>query len=397
MSRPFRVLTIGHSYTIAANRSVVRRVAEYDEFEITVAAPRFFHGDLRPVTLDPEPSGSRLRVVGLSSRWTKWIHGFHYDWRELESLSINGNFDVVHAWQEPYIYAGYQVGKVFARTRARFMFRTAQNLVKSYPPPFHQFERATLSRSHAWIAGGHLVYNAMVQRGYPVNKGQVITLGVDVSAFRPLEPERKAALVRELGLSEPVIVFMGRLTQAKGVRILQQAVDLLPPGLPWSLLVLGSGPEEENLRRWAAERHSQRSIHIRLARHEEVPRILAAADVMVAPSQTVSNWREQFGRMTIEAFASGVAMIGSDSGEIPRVIGDAGLIVPEKDVAGWSDAIQLLLQDRELRQTLVNRGLSRVAAYSVPTIAERYAALYRSLAMEACENGIRVGKHATLQ
>ena len=125
--------------------------------------------------------------------------------------------------------------------------------------------------------------------------------------------------------------------------------------------------------------------------------MLAAADVMVAPSQTVSNWREQFGRMTIEAFASGVAMIGSDSGEIPRVIGDAGLIVPEKDVAGWSDAIQLLLQDRELRQTLVNRGLSRVAAYSVPTIAERYAALYRSLAMEACENGIRVGKHATLQ
>ena len=101
--------------------------------------------------------------------------------------------------------------------------------------------------------------------------------------------------------------------------------------------------------------------------------------------------------MTIEAFASGVAIIGSDSGEIPRVIGDAGLIVPEKDVAGWSDAIQLLLQDRALRQTLVNRGLSRVAAYSVPTIAERYATLYRSLAMQAWENGIRVGGQATLQ
>jgi glycosyltransferase involved in cell wall biosynthesis len=386
MHNPLRVLTIGHSYTIAMNRALVRRVAELDDFEMTVAAPRFFHGDLRPITLDPEPPGSKLRVVGLGARWTNWIHGFHYDWSELESLASDGDFDVVHAWQEPYIFAGYQVGRIFARKRAKFMFRTAQNLVKSYPPPFHQFERSTLARADAWVAGGHLVYDAMIRRGYAAAKGQVITLAVDVSAFQPATSEEKSRLVRELGITPPVIAFTGRLTAAKGVSILREALDRLPSDLQWSLLVLGSGPEEQNLRRWAAERHPNRRIHIGLARHEDMPRTLAAADIMVAPSQTMPNWREQFGRMTIEAFASGVATIGSDSGEIPSVIGDAGLVVPEKDVAGWSNAIQLLLQDRMLRQTLVTRGLKRVSVYSVPEVAGRYATLYRSLGNQARES-----------
>ena len=66
-------------------------------------------------------------------------------------------------------------------------------------------------------------------------------------------------------------------------------------------------------------------------------------DILVAPSQTVSNWREQFGRMLIEAFACGVPVIGSDSGEIPYVIQDAGVVVGEKDELGWIAAIAELL------------------------------------------------------
>ena len=79
-------------------------------------------------------------------------------------------------------------------------------------------------------------------------------------------------------------------------------------------------------------------------------------------------------------------MIGSDSGEIPSVIGDAGMVVPEKDVAAWSDALQLLVRDQALRRTFIERGLNRVGAYSVPAIADRYASLYRSLADAAPAN-----------
>ena len=63
-------------------------------------------------------------------------------------------------------------------------------------------------------------------------------------------------------------------------------------------------------------------------------------DVMCAPSQTTPKWREQFGRMLIEAFASGVPVVGSDSGEIPFVIDEAGVLV---GVISMSDVLRKLL------------------------------------------------------
>lgn len=379
MSRPIRVLTIGHSYSIALNRAVAREVARSGEFEITVVAPRFFHGDLRPITLDPEPPGSKLKIVGIRSYLTRWIHAFAYNWAELSKLASR-DFDVVHAWQEPYIFAGYQVARTFQKSRAKYIFRTAQNLVKEYPPPFGRFERLTLDYSDGWVAGGQLVFEAMLQRGYPAEKGNVISLGVDTDAFRPMNDAAKAKVRQQFGLKSPVIAFVGRLTKAKGLEVLQAALDQIPANVPWSLLILGSGPLESALRAWAVERHRDRPIQIVLARHEQMPDILPAADIMVAPSQTTSNWREQFGRMIIEAFASGVPVIGSDSGEIPRVIADAGLVLPEKNVAAWAEAIRLLLDSPSKRRELAQLGLRRVDAYSTHTVARKYANLYRSLA-----------------
>ena len=79
MSRPLRILTIGHSYCVALNRALVREVARDPDFEVTVAAPSFFHGDLRPIVLEPEPTGSPLRLVSLRTRLSRLIHVFRYD------------------------------------------------------------------------------------------------------------------------------------------------------------------------------------------------------------------------------------------------------------------------------------------------------------------------------
>ena len=77
--------------------------------------------------------------------------------------------------------------------------------------------------------------------------------------------------------------------------------------------------------------------------HDDVPEHLNAMDLMCAPSQTTRRWREQFGRMLIEAMACGVPVVASRSGEIPHVVGDAGLLVDEADVALWTAAIDRLL------------------------------------------------------
>jgi glycosyltransferase involved in cell wall biosynthesis len=115
-------------------------------------------------------------------------------------------------------------------------------------------------------------------------------------------------------------------------------------------------------------------------KHDEVPRYLAVMDMLLAPSQTTGHWREQFGRMIVEAFASGVPVIGSDSGEIPFLIGDAGSIVPEGDAAAWARVIWDLLQDPQARRLFAARGLERVRQYSCATVAAQFADFYRWLA-----------------
>ena len=87
--------------------------------------------------------------------------------------------------------------------------------------------------------------------------------------------------------------------------------------------------------------------------HDKVPEYLNAMDLLVAPSQTTPWWKEQFGRMLIEAMACGVPVIGSDSGEIPYVIGDAGMVVSDVDVAGWARAIATLVESPDRRAWLV--------------------------------------------
>lgn len=380
MSKKLKVLTIGHSYCVAMNRAVVREVARDPEFDITVAAPRYFHGDLRPINIEPEPPGSTLRVVPLGTKRSRFIHVFSYDGRALRKLVDDGNFEVVHAWEEPYILAGYQIARALAHQPAAFCFRTAQSYVKWYPPPFDSFERATRRRAQGWIAGASLVYQAMLQRGFPKDTGRIINLAVDVSEFRPLSADARASVLREIGLKAPVVGFVGRLTKAKGLDVLMQAMERIGRSRPWSMLLLGSGEYKDTVLAWA-ERHGwQDRVKIILAKHGEVPRYLGSMDLMAAPSQTMKNWREQFGRMIIEAFACGVPVVGSDSGEIPFVIGEAGRVVGESDAPGWSQAIRQLLDNPEDCNDLRRRGLERVERYTVTAIAEQYREYYRWVA-----------------
>ncbi len=379
-NRKLRVLAIGHSYCVALNRAIVRELASDQEFDITVAAPSYYHGDLRPIVMEPEPDGSALRLVGLDTRRSRFVHVFGYDGAALKKLIREGNFEVVLVWEEPYIFAGYQIARALSRSAARLCFLTCQNYVKRYPPPFDYFERSVLARSQGWIAIGRLVREAMLARGYPNDQGQVLNLAVDLNAFGPLSNETRSAVVRELALQPPVIGFVGRLTRDKGLDILMAAMDLIGPSRPWSMLLLGSGEYEAKITEWAAARGWRDRVKILLARHDEVPRYVGCMDLLAAPSQTMPNWKEQFGRMLVEAFASGVPVIGSDSGEIPYVIGDAGIVVGEADVKGWAAAITKLLDNPAERHQMAQRGLARSNRFSAATIAQQYRDFFRLLA-----------------
>jgi glycosyltransferase involved in cell wall biosynthesis len=373
MSRPRRLLSLAHSYAVAANRRLAHEMARAGagRWEVTMAAPTYFHGrqDLRPVRLEPLPD-EPCPLVPLSAYLTRHVHVFVYGGR-LRGL-LAESWDLIHCWEEPYILVGGQVAW-WAPRSAALVYRTAQSLDKRYPPPFNWIEGYAMHRAAGWICSGRLVEETLRQRPpYGRRPMALIPLGVDTEKFRP-DQETGRAVRRALGWDEggpPVVGYLGRFVPEKGLELLTRALDRLT--VPWRALFVGAGPQEPFVQEWAARQGGRVRVCTDV-RHDRVPEYLNAMDVLCAPSQTTPHWREQFGRMTIEAFACGVPFVGSDSGEIPHVVGDAGLIVGEQDEAAWARALAELIDGKGRRRELGDRGLERARReYAWPVVARRY-------------------------
>jgi phosphatidyl-myo-inositol dimannoside synthase len=285
---------------------------------------------------------------------------------------------VVHCWEEPYVAAAAQVAR-WTPPGAALVFASFQNLPKRYPPPFGWMERYAVRRADAWIAFGHTVAETLVRRpGYAALPHATIPPGVDLSLFRP-DPDARRRVRESLGWTDdgpPVVGYLGRFIAAKGLRVLTAALDQTTA--PWRALFVGGGELEPELRAWAARRENVRIVTG--VPHGRVPQHLAAMDVLCAPSLTTPAWREQFGRMLVEAFACGVPVVASDSGEIPHVVGDAGIITPEADPAALAAALTALLPDAARRADLAARGLVRARDhFSTEVAARRHLAFFASV------------------
>lgn len=371
MGRPRKLLTLGHSYAVALNRRLADEMARAGgaTWEVTAVAPRYFRGDLRPVPLERFPA-ERCRLEAVGAHLTHRIHLMYYGFR-LRTL-LRGPWDLVHCWEEPFILAGGQVAWWTPRP-APLVYATFQNIDKDYLPPFRWIEDYALARAAGWIAFGHTVHEALARRpGYADRAQRIIPLGVDLEHFHP-DRGIGFRLRRELGwadLGPPVIGFLGRFVPEKGLALLMKVLDGL--ATPWRALLVGGGPWTQRLHSWS-RRHADRVRVVTGVLHDHVPAYLNAMDVLCAPSQTTPRWREQLGRMLLEAFACRVAVLASDSGEIPHVVQDAGRIVGEKDVAGWIRALAELLENRNHRAELAGRGWERArSVYAWPIIARRH-------------------------
>jgi glycosyltransferase involved in cell wall biosynthesis len=380
---PRRLLTVGHSYVLRSNRRLAEAIHEAanGEWQVTVAAPTFYrgnprYGDLRPESLQIE-ADEKVNVVGIPVAFTNRVHFALYGMR-LHALMASG-FDAVHCYEEPFILSGAQMAH-WAPRDAVLTFFSWQNIEKSYPPPFNWLERRVLSRADGWVAGGSLSEQVLKRRPvYRERPYRVIGAGVDDRKFHP-DPAARAALHASFGWADdevPAVGFLGRFTEPKGLPILLRALDVVKR--PWRALFVGSGALENELHRWS-QRYGESVRIVGGISNQDVPRYLNAMDLLCVPSQTTPIWREQFGRVLIEAFSCGLCVIASDSGEIPHVVGDAGRIVGERNEDGWRSEIEALLSDAKQRRELAARGRARVQEhYTWPAIGRKYVEFFDQL------------------
>jgi len=309
----------------------------------------------------------------------------------VEPMALNGHFhthfypglgrllrrvrpDLVHIDEEPYNFATAHALWLARRVGARTLFFSWQNLLRRYPLPFRLLERYVLSRVDGAIVGNHEAGQVWRSKGYQGPLAVIPQFGVDPTIYRP---EEERALGRGF-----LIGYVGRLVEEKGVDLLLAALSSLPG--TWRACILGSGPQRQALQDQARRLDlSGRVTFDGWIGSEGMPNYYRQLDVLVVPSRTRPNWKEQFGRVAVEAMACGVPVVGSDSGEIPHVMGDAGLIFAEDDVAALGAHLVRLMQDAGLRAELARNGRRRVLEhYTQARVAADTYQVYRGIAAQ---------------
>jgi glycosyltransferase involved in cell wall biosynthesis len=287
---------------------------------------------------------------------------------ELHRLIDELKPDILDLHEEPVSVAARQ-GLAAAPSELPVVMYTAQNVDKRYPPPFSVYER----RAHRRVAALYPCSRqaASVARG----KGfagliDVIPLGYDPQLFHEGE--------QSLDDDELVLALFGRFLPEKGVRDAVQVLARVNSIRPARLLLAGSGPEERPARELAAVLGVADRLQVELWRPaSELAELYRRAHVVLVPSVATPTWVEQFGRVIVEAHASGAVVAGYASGSIPEVAGEAAVLADPGNATQLAERVVTVLGDLDEYARLRARGLALCRTRTWAHVAERQAELYR--------------------
>jgi len=368
-----RVLRVSHSSLTPVLRERERSLARnYPDIDLRVVTARQWREAEVDVVATPD---DLMPVDAPRTLFSKHVQLFAWNPVTIIQALRRHRPHLIDLNHEPFSVAGAQMlvlCDLFA-PRAAIVLQTAQNIFKNYPPPFNWSERRSFRRVDGAYSCSEKTREVMRAKGFkkPI---AIIPLGVDTRLFATPAGSDRAAN------NDVTIGFVGRMLPGKGLNILAESLSQLK-SMGWRLLLVGDGPERANFESSLRDLGlMDRAEFLGAINYEDVPATFARMDMLVMPTQTTAKIREQFGRVLVEAMASGVPVIGSTCGAIPEVIDTAGLIVPEGDSAALAEAMGKLLADPALRRELAARGRQRVEEnYSWDRVAEHTYEFYRRI------------------
>ncbi len=357
------ILAIGHAPIIAINRrfyAALRGQGWDIELAIPEALPWKGAPLLQPAASDDPPLHS-LPVRGSHLRF--WA------FEGLLDLLDRRNPKIVLVENDPNSRMAWEVGAWAHRHNAVAVCITNENDLPPTLPALLQGQlkialRSMLSRLASLITRRRIDHVfAICKDGVAIaeslgfrERTTLIPLGFDAKLFKPYPQHRRAQIRQQLKLTKPVIAYFGRVTRIKGVHLLIEALGRMRD-LEWQLLLDQPDESLDDYEQRVADLLVSQGINDRTvafrANHEQMPDFMNVADVVAAPS----IWKEQYGRVIPEAMACGCAVVVSDIGAMPELLGECGLKVPAGDVAALEHALRRLLVDVNERN-----GFGRAAA-----------------------------------
>ncbi|MDJ0713573.1 MAG: hormogonium polysaccharide biosynthesis glycosyltransferase HpsO [Prochloraceae cyanobacterium] len=386
-----KILVASHTYIVDLNCEKLKWLTKLDpEIEVTVVVPKRWRpgGVQNKIIETKERTEGNFRVVPVSN-FSQNNQGLLCFGADIIDLLRDFKPQIIQVEQgsKSLGYAQLITLNRLLRLKAKNVFFTWWNLPYENKFPISLLESYNLRHTDGLIAGNTDGAEILKEKGY---RGQVKVmpqLGVDENLFSP-RPQTELASQLGISPSEFVVGFVGRFVEEKGILTLIQSLAGLTE-LSWKLLLLGRGPLKEKVSELSAELGiKDRLVLVESVPHDRVPLYINLMNALVLPSETTYKfktltsvgWKEQFGHVLIEAMACRIPVVGSDSGEIPYVIGDTGLVFPEGDIEALRDRLRQLMENSELADKLAHKGYERsMQQYTNQALARQQLDFYKKL------------------
>ena len=382
-----RVLLISHTcQSRTEGQPKAHCLARMPEIDLRVLAPdRWQHYGKPRGAQPPESAAFAFEAGKVAWPWVGPAQFYLHWYPDLRKTLEEFQPHIIDLWEEPWGLVSAQVCRLRNRffPHIKILSETEQNIDKRLPFPFEQFRRYTLRNAAYTVGRNTAAIDVLRAKGY-TGPAQVAPNAVDAELFRPMDREECR---RRLGLSGFVAGYVGRLVPEKGLMEMIEALAFSRGDV--NLLFVGAGKFQAELEQRAREVGESSNVRFLPAQPlEELPQVMNALDVLVLPSRTTPRWKEQFGRVIIEAHACATPVIGSDSGAIPEVIGEAGIVFRERNVRDLADAMERLRRSPAECRRLGSLGRQQVEkSFTWERVAERMRAIY----LEMCP-GIAAAK-----
>jgi glycosyltransferase involved in cell wall biosynthesis len=341
-----RVLVVSHPAIVSVNQEVYRELSRRG-WEVTIVLPsRWSHAysdeALTPRALDGLAGALRPTRVAFRGRPQR-----HFYLTRCRSTLRRSRPDVGFVEAEPFSLAAGQWGFAFRRMDIPFGVQSYENIDREFPAPVRWLRTRVLADA-TFVAARSPTAGRLAQawgaRG-------------EVALAPPAVPDWPGA--RPAAAERPFTVgYAGRLVESKGLMDLLAATRAL--SAPVELLLIGDGELKSQLDGEPIPGSTARVLSG--VDHDQMPGAYSQLDVLVLPSRTTATWKEQFGRVIVEALWCGVPVVGSDSGEIPWLIEltGGGRVFPEGDREALADRLGELREQPELRARLADAGRAAV-------------------------------------
>ena len=382
MNDRLRVLLISHTcQSRTEGQPKAQCLARMPEIDLRVLIPDRWKQNGKWLAAQP-PTGDALalEIAKVVWPWTGPAQNYLHWYPGLRKTLAEFRPHIIDLWEEPWGLVSAQTCRLRNRFHptTKILSETEQNIDRRLPFPFEQLRVYTLRNADFAVGRSSGAVEVLRAKKY-AGPARVVPNAVDAERFQPMEREQCRS---ELGLRGFVAGYVGRLVPRKGLMDLLEALPRCSAEV--NLLFVGSGDHRAAMEARVRELGiNPRVRFIEAQPPAALPAIMSALDVLVLPSRTVPSWKEQFGRVIIEAHACATPVIGSDSGAIPEVIGEAGMVFPEGDAPALAAAIEQLRASPGEGRRLGALGRQQVEErFTWQRVAERMRDIYLTMCPE---------------